>query len=310
MDIKPFGSTEPIDADQGTSSAPRVGESVERGTGDEKYSLQFSTEYPVKEVKPEELQSVIDNFRSSVGAYYKDKDGKPVSAPPLPLPPQTSEGSVSNRPSGTVQGPTPYPPGQKDRVQLPHAPTDFIATGWNNRGIRSRRIAQLATVPMREDSQLSRYDLGDNQSAAIMHLHHRNDEIGQQTSIETLATHPGTTGAGRTMVEHAVNVSEAAGQKGYVGPVHAVNSESEQFFRKQGFEGNAKFLRLDPSKKKDLWAKNNDGKWEFKENEGKKYGSLVPKSNAEPSSSIAPSKRRNELSETQPEIGPSKRRRP
>jgi len=231
-----------MDVDQGTSSTPIAGESVGPGTGNEKSSLQFSNEYPVKEVTPEELSSVIDNFRTNVGAYYKDKGGKPVSAPPLPLPSQTAEGSVSNRPSGTVPGPTPYLPTQKNRVQLPHAPTEFSATGWNNRGIRARKIAQKTEIPMRgEHTQLSRYDLGNGQSAAVMNLHHRNDEIGAQTTIETLATHPGTAGAGTTMVEHAVNVSEAAGQEGHISGVSAAYPESEQFFREQGFEGNKKF---------------------------------------------------------------------
>jgi N-acetylglutamate synthase-like GNAT family acetyltransferase len=313
MDLKaiPAGSTEPMDLDQGTSSAPRAGEAVEQGAGDERYNLQFSPESPVKEVNSQDLGSVIDGFRASVGKYYKDKDGKQVSAPPLPLP-QKAEGSVSNRSSRTIEGPTPYPLTQKDRLQLPHAPSEFEAVGWNNRGIRSRRLAQAAKVPLtQEHTQLSRYDLGNGETAAIMNLHHRNDDIGQFTTIETLATHPGTQGVGTTMVEHAVNVSEAAGQQGNIVHVNAVSEESESFFRSQGFTGGAKFLKLDPSKEKDLWTKK-DGKWALKKNEGKKYGTLVPRSNAAASSSSsAPSKRPNETTpEPQPKDSRSKRQRP
>jgi len=86
--------------------------------------------------------------------------------------------------------------------------------------------------------------MGDGQSAGMMTLAH----LPLATEIRRLATHPGTSGVGQTMIEKAVNESQAAGNYGVV-RVSSLDDTSEGFYNSTGFQaGEDDYMKLDPSK--------------------------------------------------------------
>jgi hypothetical protein len=201
---------------------------------------QYSDGAPIKEISPHEVSQVADDFVHNVGEYATDHQGRPVSA------------------------------------ELSHDPS--AAEKWNTRSDDAKAMASdiksvtdPASEELEEDSEESgksivrafTYSLGDD-SVAMMALEH---SPLSDTEITHLATHPATSGAGKTMVAKAVNESQAAGNHGKVW-LSSISPDSMGFYRSLGFKTvKGERVELNPSDSP-LWSQAHDGKWRLKEHEG------------------------------------------
>lgn len=100
------------------------------------------------------------------------------------------------------------------------------------------------------------YDLGDENSAALMTLRHDSGT----TLVSEPRTHPGISVAGKTMIEKAMNESESEGNDGVV-PLVSLNASSTAFYRSLDFKPLiGSHMELNPSESH-LWSQGQDGKW-------------------------------------------------
>jgi hypothetical protein len=193
----------------------------------------YAGEPPIREVSPQELGAVAEEFRSSIGSYANDDKGQPVSA---------------------------------EHSGDPHA-----AERWNNQSVMAQGLAEdiggagedadlnEGNAATNGESKAFSYDLGDH-SVAMMTLRHTTPS----TTVDALAAHPATQGAGKTMMEKAVNESQAAGNQGRV-KLSSLDDSSDGFYQSIGFnhsETQSGYMELDPSQSK-LWSQGNDGKWQL-----------------------------------------------
>lgn len=218
----------------------------------------YSKESPVKELTDEEqIKAVVTQFNESVEQYATDKDGKSISAPP-------SQYKMKNDPRKLSPA---YQQQRKD--------DKAAAAKWNQRSSDSRVIAtdvQRSSVRDQQrynpdnptETRTFSYDLGGHRSAAVMSLQHD----GNSTQLKSLASHPSTSGAGETMIEKAVNESQARGQNGQI-YLMSLNSASDGFYKNLGFTDDQGELKLNPSES-ELWSQK-DGTWSLNKNEGTGY---------------------------------------
>jgi hypothetical protein len=208
-------------------------ESSSSGTGPYKYS----NEYPIKEISSQEVAQVAQEFSSSISEYATDHEGQPI----------TDQYSSHND-----------------------------AKKWNERNGEAQSLAD--DIGMDTTAKTFSYNLGGH-SVALMSLTHtspdadgtRPDADAGGTRLDNLATHPGTSGAGKTMIEHAVNESAAAGNHGIV-TLTSLNDASTGFYHSVGFKqlsGSdiSDMKELNPSES-NLWSQGSDGKWGLKEHKG------------------------------------------
>jgi GNAT superfamily N-acetyltransferase len=86
--------------------------------------------------------------------------------------------------------------------------------------------------------------------------------------ITSLMTHPGSTGAGSILIEHAVNLSEKAGYEGRLGVMLSINRRWRANFEAKGFVtalDASVFMTLAPSHS-DRWVKVG-GSWRLKKHQ-------------------------------------------
>jgi hypothetical protein len=149
------------------------------------------------------------------------------------------------------------------------------AEKWNDRSRDTKTIAanvQRASVldqqrydPNRPtETRTFSYDLGSHGSAAVMSLQHDSNS----TEVKFLATHPGTSGAGETMIETAVNESQAKGHNGNI-ELMSLSKASDGFYKNLGFTVDKGVQKLNPSES-ELWSQNGET-WSLNKNKGKGY---------------------------------------
>ncbi len=113
------------------------------------------------------------------------------------------------------------------------------------------------------------YQLGDT-PVALMSVRQHPD----RTTVENLTTHPGSKGAGETMMERAVNNSDIANHQGVLYLKSLMGSEG--FYDKLGFQRTPEAtddeiqMKLNPSASQH-WIKKKDGTWSLSENKRKNY---------------------------------------
>jgi hypothetical protein len=102
-----------------------------------------------------------------------------------------------------------------------------------------------------------------------------SDSIGCLYIADLLA-HPGTEGAGATLLEFAVNLSHQQGYNGKL-KLFSLNQNSSDFYLKMGFARSGPIkpngggdMTFDPASRDDLWAQTNDG-WALKAYVGKRF---------------------------------------
>jgi GNAT superfamily N-acetyltransferase len=96
-------------------------------------------------------------------------------------------------------------------------------------------------------------------------------------SVADLLAHPGTEGAGVTLLEFAVTLSQQHGCHGKL-KLYALNQNASDFYLKMGFvrteaagrEGGGNMV-LDPATRSDIWQQGGDGEWMVKTYVGKKF---------------------------------------
>ena len=217
-------------------------------------SFRYSEESPIQEISPEQLKQIAGDFAKDVQQYATDLKGGPVAAPPSKF--------------GMKYDPRKLSPSyQRERKDQKGA-----AERWNERNQATKhRVSEH-----RRDDAFNRrspaggaktlsYDLGNGHSAALMALRH-----GRGTRVEHLATHPGTSGAGETMIEKAVNESQTRGNNGEV--FLESGGVAQDFYRSLGFKEDGLLdMKLNPSEHPNLWSRNEDGTWSLKKHEGKGY---------------------------------------
>ena len=224
-----------------------------------KLELEYSGASPVKEINHNDFAAVVGAFTKSVNTYATDAHGNQVSAPP-------SKYSLKYDPRKVLPA---YQEERRDQK--------VSAQRWNDRSIDAREMARIAgnnidpetrrITPGEEDSKIQAfsYQLAEDHSAGVMTLAHQ----GGDTEVKYLATHPGTSGAGETLIETAVNASQKEGNEGKIS-LTSLNSASSGFYRSLGFEGSeATDLKLDPSQST-LWEQR-DGEWNLIKNRDKSY---------------------------------------
>jgi hypothetical protein len=99
--------------------------------------------------------------------------------------------------------------------------------------------------------------------------------------VADLLAHPGTEGAGATLLEFAATLSQ---QQGYHGKLklYSYNQNSSDFYLKMGFvrtepakpEGGGN-MTLDPATRNDLWQQGSNGEWMVKTYIGKKFAGEI-----------------------------------
>jgi hypothetical protein len=211
--------------------------------------FRYSEEAPVTEVSPEELPRVTQAFSDSIGRYATDHQGQPVSAP------ASQDESFAER----------WTERSRDAREI-------------GKSIRMQGARNTLAMPGAGTSgtKTYSYNLGDDKSAALMTLKHAQSE----TEVEYLATHPGTSGAGKTMIEHAVNKSQAAGNHGEL-KLASDSDASDGFYQSIGFQFGADgYMRLKPSES-ELWSQKN-GTWGLKQHEGDGYLRKTDNKDVEP----------------------------
>jgi len=217
---------------QSTSQTETSAEQVHQETG----PFQFFQDSPVVELAGPRISQVGQSFSDSVEQYTKDQQGRPVS-----------ESLPENADSDDVD----------------------LAEGWEERSRNTLMMARgikMNPEPYPNTTQKTfSYDMGDGQSAGMMTLTHSPLETG----VRLLATHPGSSGVGKTMIEKAVNESQAAGNHGVV-RLSSLDDTSEGFYASTGFQSEEDDnMKLDPSNS-DLWTQQS-GVWSLKENQNKGY---------------------------------------
>ena len=196
-------------------------------------TLHFSNDSPVMKIDDtESIKAVVQNFRNSVDSYSGDKDDMPVSMQPLH---------------------------DDEAVRA--------AEGWEDRASDAIKMANSLEFEHGESTDAFHYPLSNRQSAAVMSLEHSSGI----TEIKYLASHPGTAGAGQTMIETAVNESEKRGNEGRIGGLDSLD-EAVSFYHSMGFSGPQNNMSLDPEKS-DLWSKDGN-EWSFNKLKGQKYGTF------------------------------------
>lgn len=215
--------------------ASHIETTAEAGTSAEQTSdrntgpYRYSQDSPVVEVPDDRLAQIAQAFQDSVSQYATDGEGHPVSA------------SLAKYAAK--------------------------AERWNERSEDAKTIASEIgqNLMRRYDPKTYTYDLGGGHSAGMMTLTHSSSE----TTVEYLATHPGASGAGKTMIEKAVNESQAKGNRGEV-TLESLDDHSSEFYKSIGFQSqDGDEMTLKPSES-ELWTQQN-GTWSLKENENKRY---------------------------------------
>ncbi len=115
------------------------------------------------------------------------------------------------------------------------------------------------------------YDYG----GTILGLLLANRSVGYLYVADLLA-HPGTEGAGATLLEFAVNLSQQHNFQGKL-KLHSLNQNSSEFYLKMGFVRIGAVtpigggdMTLDPVTRDDLWVQQTNG-WALKAYVGKKF---------------------------------------
>jgi hypothetical protein len=210
----------------------------QRASSESTGPFQYSKAAPITEVRPEELPAVAQAFSGGIGQYATDHQGQPVSAP------ASQDASLAER----------WTERSQDAQEI-------------GKSIRMQGARNTAAMPGIESSgtKTYSYNIGDDLSAALMTLKHGQSE----TELEYLATHPGTSGAGKTMIEKAVNESQAAGNRGDL-KLSSDSDASDGFYQSMGFQfGNDGYMRLKPGEN-ELWSQEN-GKWGLKQHQDDGY---------------------------------------
>lgn len=193
------------------------------------------TEPPVTEIPHEDIEDVVNNFAASISDYYG-----PAS---LPHSEGSQDGSVS----------------PEKELDARHNEAITVAA-FMKRGAKQ-------AAGSGGNYQAFKYDLGGGHTAAVMGLTHIIGDTQSETGTEIseLATHPGTEGAGKTMIEKAANESiNADGEL----TVRSFPS-SESFYSGVGFKRTAQnkdrmsedepiHMHLNPTES-DKWSKAEDG---------------------------------------------------
>ena len=101
--------------------------------------------------------------------------------------------------------------------------------------------------------------------------------IPDYVKVEDLLAHPGTEGAGATLLEFAATLSQQHGCGGKL-KLFSLNQNSSDFYLKMGFariepaspQGGGTMM-LDPATRDDIWQQGSDGEWMVKTYIGKKF---------------------------------------
>jgi len=223
-------------------------------------ALHYSPESPVKEIPHNEVGNVVVGFEESISNYEAPASGSSLN------------------PGASRNG------GKSEGEAL-----------WNHHNGSARIVADMVTTDAVDELnkdpedksgsgfQAFKYDLGRGHTAAVMGLAH--SESG--TKVSELASHPGTYGAGKTMIEKAVN--ESIAQNGELS-LQAF-PDSVRFYKSVGFQETPEnhtrehdddpvSMHLDPATS-DKWSQGEDGNWRLKGLEEKKYGVFPEESRSE-----------------------------
>ncbi|MCC8957609.1 GNAT family N-acetyltransferase [Bradyrhizobium sp. Pear77] len=193
----------------------------------------YSNTPNIELLKADQAASVVKEFWKSIEAFSKDRAGRELTVPP--------DG-----------------PGEL-------APTRPDLEAWKE---RSDGAVGSAIVMQEGPEDKLVYTLQEA-PIAVMTLQQRRVDI----EIKHLATHPAVYGAGETMLESAINRSQAAGHGGKVSLV--ATPEAHGFYEKNGFKMDRHGRwSLVPSAS-EFWGKKSDI-WILKKNEGKKYLTGAP----------------------------------
>lgn len=161
-----------------------------------------------------------------------------------------------------------------DDVHLWKEPASNFAgmASWDARFRDTERM--LKNIEERDEVNAAHF-LGDRGPVGLMTA----CKEGMCIEITALVTHPGSTGVGGALVEHAVNHSERAFCSGRVllqADAHAVGAYEAMGFMKQGFGPN---MLLEPSKCPDLWVEN-DRQWRLRKHVDKPYVTALARTSA------------------------------
>jgi hypothetical protein len=256
------------DTDEGEGLSSSVAAQSRKTTSPFEYSQQS----PVKEVDPEHVKAIAQIYSEGIGEYATDKDGA------LMKPPKSKRIRLDPRRSA-------------DKKNL-----KGLAERWNRRSADAQELGHRIGVRGSSEYQFTgRVDAGSGRTptfafelagkpAAMMLLKQSQNE----TEVATLSTHPGTSGAGETMIERAVNESQVAGHNGEVS-LTSLNHASTKFYESLGFKQQGSEMKLKPAERSDLWSQK-DGTWTLNKHENHGYLSEAEtKKENEPAKDIQPS---------------------
>lgn len=94
-----------------------------------------------------------------------------------------------------------------------------------------------------------------------------------ENHIDKLVTHPGSEGAGGSLIEHAVKQSMESGTEGKL-ELRATGKDAKHAYLAMGFESSISspsFMELDPAKSNNKWCQDVHGQWKLTSNMEKKY---------------------------------------
>lgn len=154
----------------------------------------------------------------------------------------------------------------KNNWHLANSSSDDI-TSWNKKVAAAWEAADLVSKIATEVEQGE----ADNQFTACFI---NDDVIGVMAwtrehgtpglYIDAIFSHPGVRGAGTTMMEHLVNMSECFGEKGIIN-LDVTDPDAAKVYAKLGFTVYESILNMQlyPDSTKGFWKKTPEGEWKF-----------------------------------------------
>lgn len=146
--------------------------------------------------------------------------------------------------------------------EKPTANFDGMPSDARNRISDALKILALASEP---DEHNLGYFVGGRLDGVIT-----LSQVGEHFEVSTIATHPGSTGAGGALMEQAATLAEQSGHQGRLKLVPlqgSIKAYEALGFKPTGVED---YMQLDPRTSPDVWALQ-DGKWRLRKHQTETY---------------------------------------
>ena len=214
-------------------------ESIAELTKLERQPYAYATNSPIEHLSATKAQGAVDKFSDNVWSFYKPhQDGTQDAV-------DAGIRDSNNNPVGTQQ--------------------------WQNRTLDSMRSSQRTYSPAGDPAYVYNFA---GVPVGIVKMRHSPRE----SRIETMATHPGTSQGGGTLVAFAVNESQKNNHSGVI-RLYTTDA-SKVFYEKLGFKQDGESstsLVLDPSTRPDIWTKDESmQRWTLNKHAGRGYLSPNP----------------------------------